>query len=121
MKISIGIAVALSLAVGWGSADAAQLTLNWVSPSSDALGFTVERSTGTGDFAEIARTGADAFTYSDTTVADGVTYCFRVRAFSASEFSPYTNVACGTGGGESRSSILWRDSTGAVYSWAMNG
>lgn len=88
----------LLILVRWnGVAIAGQLTAMWVDGSTDELGFSVERSTGTtGTFAEIGTTGTGITIYTDATVADAATYCYRVRAYSATAYSAYSNVACGT-------------------------
>jgi List-Bact-rpt repeat protein len=76
---------------------AAQLSLTWSDASTNELGFSVERSTGTtGAFSEVARTGSGGTTYTDTTVAASTSYCYRVRAFNAVGYSAYSNVACAT-------------------------
>ena len=75
---------------------AGQLTVTWVDNSTVEAGFSVERSTGsTGTFAEIATTGPAVTSYTDPTVADGTTYCYRVRAYNAADYSDYSNAACG--------------------------
>jgi hypothetical protein len=74
-----------------------QLNLTWVDTSTDELGFSVERSVGiTGAFAVLAMTGPGVTTYTDATVADSTTYCYRVRAFNAAAYSGYSNPACAT-------------------------
>jgi uncharacterized repeat protein (TIGR02543 family) len=72
-----------------------QLTATWVESSTNQLGFSVERSTGTtGTFAEIATAAGNVTTYIDGAAADGTTYCYRVRAYNTSAWSDYSNVAC---------------------------
>lgn len=74
-----------------------QLALTWVDTATDELGFSVERSEGTaGAFAVLATTGQDVTTYTDATVVDAATYCYRVRAFNSLGFSEYSDAACGT-------------------------
>jgi len=76
---------------------AGQLTQSWVDNSASATGISVERSQGsTGTFTEIATTSGAATSYTDTLLADGTTYCYRVRAFTATAYSGYSNTACGT-------------------------
>jgi hypothetical protein len=73
-----------------------QLTLNWIDSATSELGLSIERSVGTtGTFAELVTTGPNATAYTDSSVADGMSYCYRVRAFNASGYSDYSNVACG--------------------------
>ena len=72
-----------------------QLNLTWIDTSTDELGFSVERSTGTtGTYGEVATTGAGITAYTDLTVADATTYCYRVRAYNAIAYSDYSNLAC---------------------------
>jgi hypothetical protein len=74
-----------------------QLNLSWNDNSTNELGFSVERSTGTtGTFAEIATTNAGITAYADPTVLDSTTYCYRVRAYDAVAYSDYSNTACAT-------------------------
>jgi len=76
---------------------AGQLSLTWLDNSTNELGFSVERSTGTtGIFGEVSTTGPNVTAYTDLIVADATTYCYRVRAFNATAYSDYSNVACAT-------------------------
>jgi hypothetical protein len=86
----------LTILTWHAEAIAGQLTESWVNNTSDAIGISVERSEGTtGWFGEIATTGATATAYTDLTVADGTTYCYRVRAYNPTAYSSYSNTACG--------------------------
>ena len=85
------------MVVAHASATASQLILTWDDNSTNETGFSVERSTGaTGVFEEVGGTGPDVTTYVDVAVADATTYCYRVRAFNATEYSDYSNTACAT-------------------------
>jgi hypothetical protein len=76
---------------------AGQLTATWDDNSTNELGFSIERSLGPSNtFAEVATTGSGTTTYTDSSLADATTYCYRVRAFNAAGYSSYSNVACGT-------------------------
>ena len=76
---------------------ATSLTLAWDDQSSGESGFKIERKTGTGGtFAEIDTVGANVETYTNTGLTPSTTYCYRVRAFSATAVSGYSNEACGT-------------------------
>ncbi len=88
----------LLLILGWSAeAIGQQLTATWVDGSADELGFSVERASGTtGTFAEIGTTGPGITVYTDATIAASTTYCYRVRAYNATAYSAYSNVACGT-------------------------
>jgi len=96
-----GLAAALLLlAISAWRAEAlsgAQLTLTWADNTIGESGFDVERSTGSnGAFGQIATTGPGVTVYTDSSVAAGVSYCYRVRAFNATTDSDYSNVACAT-------------------------
>jgi len=54
---------------------------NWGNPSNE-IGFRIERDSGAG-FAWIATALANQTTYTDTSVVSGVTYSYRVVAFTA--------------------------------------
>ena len=60
-------------------------------------GFRIERRTGTtGTYAEIAALGVNAASYTDVNLANGTTYCYRVRAYNAGGASGYSNEQCAT-------------------------
>lgn len=84
----------------WRDALAAQLHLTWVDTSNDEDGFRIERRTGTDEtFVFIANQSANLTSYTDYTDTDlalGTRYCYRVQAFNASGESPYSNEACST-------------------------
>ena len=80
------------------SAGAGQLTLTWQDNSDAETEFQVERSLS-GDvceFVPIAATPADAVSFTDSPLADGVRWCYRVRAANSAGVSAYSNVACAT-------------------------
>ncbi len=69
-----------------------QIDLTWVDQASSESGFKIERKTGAGgSYAEIATVGANATNYSNTGLATGTQYFYRVRAFTATNVSAYTN------------------------------
>jgi hypothetical protein len=74
-----------------------QLSLTWLDNSTGEIGFSIERSTGTtGTYVEVAAIGSGVMAYTDSSVADATTYCYRVRAFDAVAYSDYSNAACST-------------------------
>jgi hypothetical protein len=95
---SILISLLLFLAFpGSNEALAAQLTLTWTDNSSNEDGLTIERRTGTtGAFTQIATVGSNVTSYIDAGLTDGTTYCYRVTAFNAAGYSPYSNEGCAT-------------------------
>ncbi len=73
------------------------LDLSWTDNSSDESGFVVERKLSTGSiYSALATTTVNVTTYVDSTVTQGTTYNYRVRAYNAFGYSGYTGVATGT-------------------------
>ncbi|MCA4900649.1 MAG: fibronectin type III domain-containing protein, partial [Cytophagales bacterium] len=79
------------------TASTTQLNLTWVDGSSNETGFQIERSltSGTG-FTLLATTAANAVSYSNTGLAAGTKYYYRVRAVNATGISTYTNEGSAT-------------------------
>jgi Divergent InlB B-repeat domain/Fibronectin type III domain len=76
---------------------AAQLTLSWSDNSTNEDGFRIERRTGTtGTYVEIVALGVNAASYTDVNLANGTTYCYRVRAYNVAGASGYSNEQCAT-------------------------
>jgi len=74
-----------------------KLTMTWQDNSSNEDNFRIERKTGTGGtYSQIATVAANSTSYVDTTVTNGVTYCYRLRAVNSSAASSYSNEACAT-------------------------
>lgn len=71
-----------------------QVDLSWTDNSSNEEGFGIQRRLGEdGTWDTIDTVGADNPSYSDTTVASGNTYYYRVYAFNANGSSDYSNIA----------------------------
>ena len=78
-------------------ARAATLQLAWTDNSNNETGFKIERKAGTGGtFAVLANVTSNVNTYSDASLADSTTYCYRVNAFNDAGASSYTSEACAT-------------------------
>lgn len=79
---------------------AASLRLDWIDNSTNEANFNIERKSeacpGPGTFAEIATTGANIRTFTDATVQEGLTYCYRVAASNPGGKSGFSNVAGAT-------------------------
>jgi subtilisin family serine protease len=73
-----------------------RVDLSWTDRSADEEGFEVERRLGSGAYALLARVGAGAASFSDTSVQRDQTYGYRVRAFNAAGASAYTDEAAVT-------------------------
>src|SRR5262245_25838536 len=85
----------ISCTAGNGEAWALGLRLNWIDSASNESGFEIERKIGTdGTFILVVTLEANQSFYSDESVAPGVTYCYRVRAFNPAGASAYSNEAC---------------------------
>lgn len=74
-------------------ASATSVTLSWTDGSTTERAFDIERASGSGGFAPLAVVGADVVTYTDLTVAPGVTYTYRVRARNDVDASAFTTSA----------------------------
>ena len=70
--------------------------LNWQDNSSNETLFYIERCAGVGctNFASfVATQSANTPSYTDYGAISGQTYSYRVRAFNAGGYSPYSNIA----------------------------
>ena len=74
-----------------------QINLSWGDNSNNESGFKIERciskAKGCSNFAQIAQTGSNITTFSDTGLTKGTTYVYRVRAFNGVGNSAYSNIA----------------------------
>jgi hypothetical protein len=95
---SFGVAfvlMLLELSANPHPTSAARLTLQWTDTSTNEEGFSIERKTGsTGSFANITTVGANIAFFVDTSLEEGLTYCYRVQAYNAVGVSSYSNEAC---------------------------
>ncbi len=74
----------------------ADVTLTWTRPAFDAnlSGYTVQRATADGEFSTLSDSlGANDNIYSDTTVAIGTTYRYRIAAQHGTTQSNWTDAA----------------------------
>ena len=86
-----------------------QIDLSWTAPAdngSDITGYELQRKTGGGDFAEIAKPSASDTAYEDTGLSAGTNYTYRLRAVNdvgkaewSNEASARTAAASSGGGG----------------------
>ncbi len=72
---------------------ASQINLGWTDNSTNETGFKIERSTDNVNFTEIAVTGPDITSYSNTGLTVNTIYYYRVRAFNDGGNSAFSNVA----------------------------
>lgn len=69
-----------------------QMTLAWTDNSNDETGFAIERKTGAaGTYSQIGTVGASVTSYTSTGLAQNTEYYYRIRAYSGSNYSPYSN------------------------------
>ncbi|HEX7860840.1 MAG TPA: fibronectin type III domain-containing protein [Verrucomicrobiae bacterium] len=80
--------VAPTLSATIQSATAVNLTWNDVANES---GYSIERRTGSGQWAQIATPAANATSYSDSGLTPATTYTYRIRALSAVGNSPFSS------------------------------
>ena len=83
------------------TASIGQVELTWVDTATNEFAFQIERCTNSGctNFAPLTGVGANVTTYTDTTVAGGTTYRYRVRAnnvFGPSLYATSTDVTTPT-------------------------
>ncbi len=79
------------------TASSSQINLSWSDNSTGESGFKIERSSGgCSSFSQIDTTGANVSSYQDTSVSSGLTYCYRVRAYSGGTNSSYSNTDSAT-------------------------
>lgn len=73
---------------------ATQVNLSWTDNSVDETGFLLERATNTAFTQNVSsfNLGANANSFSDDSLASGVTYYYRLSAYNALGSSPYSNV-----------------------------
>ena len=88
------IVLSVSVVISRADAIAAQLWLTWTDNSDNEEGFEIERRTTATPFVPIALIGANVTGHTDSGLAAGTTYCYRLRAFNADGFSKYSNAAC---------------------------
>lgn len=75
------------------------IDLSWTDNSSAESGFEVDRRTGDGSFSRIGTLGADSTEFSDTELAAGTTYDYRIRSTNGTISSLYTQTSARTTGG----------------------
>ncbi len=69
------------------------IALSWTDNATTEAGYRVERSTDGLTFTQVATLPANATSYTNSFLASGTTYYFRVRAYEGSVNSAYSNTA----------------------------
>lgn len=82
-----------ALALMAAAASAASLTVNWTNNAPGVTNVKVQRSTGTGSFADVATLAPTVTSWIDTTVADNTMYSYRVYCVLGTTVSGFSNVA----------------------------
>jgi hypothetical protein len=98
-KVFIGAIVLAAgiLSLEINQATGAVLQLTWADNSADETGFNIERKLGlNGTYTNIATVGVNVTSYTDSSLTDSTTYCFRVNAYNSAGNSPYAPEVCGT-------------------------
>lgn len=73
------------------------ISLAWVRNSTNETGFKIERGTAAaGPFTQVSLGSAGATSYTDSGLATGTAYFYRIRATNASGDSAYSNTATAT-------------------------
>jgi hypothetical protein len=73
-----------------------KIIIAWTDNSNNETGFKIQRKGATGAYTDITTTGANATTYSDTSVTDGTLYYYHVSATNSAGDSAYSNEVSGT-------------------------
>jgi hypothetical protein len=69
-----------------------RIDLSWTDNSGSENGFKIERSTNGSNFSQIATVGANVTKFSDGNRRSGRRYYYRVRAYTSSANSTYSNM-----------------------------
>ena len=78
------------------AASSSQIDLAWNDNSNDETNFDIEASSNGTDFTFLNFVTADTTTYSDTGLAAGSTWYYRIQATNTHGSSPYSNTASAT-------------------------
>ena len=70
-----------------------KITLVWKDNSTNETGFKIERSTNGTTFSQIATVKVNVTSYTNSSLTSGRTYYYRVRAYSSTGNSGYSNTA----------------------------
>jgi titin len=76
---------------------ASQVDLRWNDNSSAESGFLIEQKVGSGNWLQVGVTNPDATSFeNDTGLTPSTTYTYRVRAYSPTDHSAYSNESSAT-------------------------
>ncbi|MBN1622129.1 MAG: fibronectin type III domain-containing protein [Endomicrobiales bacterium] len=92
-----------------------RINLTWIDNSSNEAGFKIERKTSTdSSYAEIATASENAVSYTDTSISEGTSYYYRIRAYNSKGNSEYTEEA-GPVSATSTAEVGWYNTPGTAY------
>ncbi|HRP07419.1 MAG TPA: fibronectin type III domain-containing protein, partial [Gemmatimonadales bacterium] len=72
------------------------IAVNWTAPTTAVTSFILERATGSGSFAEIARPAAGSTSHDDNSLAPATEYRYRLAAVRSAGTSEFSAVATAT-------------------------
>jgi hypothetical protein len=75
------------------AASSTRIDLTWTDASTNETGFLIERRRGSGSWSQIARTSANAVSFSSTGLSPNTTYSYRLRSTNTAGSSAYSNTA----------------------------
>jgi VCBS repeat-containing protein len=79
-----------------GAASGSRIDLTWTDNATNEAGFRIERSADGTSFGHIGTVAGNVTGYSDTGLASGTTYHYRVVAYNSAGDSAYSNTASAT-------------------------
>lgn len=80
-----------------GTVTPSSVALSWNDTASNETGFVIERKTGSGAYAQVGSTlAANTKSFTDTSVSQGATYSYRVKATNGAGSSVYSNEVSAT-------------------------
>jgi hypothetical protein len=100
------------------AASSTSVKLNWSDNSTRESGYKVERSADGKTFSQITVTGANVASYTNTGLASGKKYYYRVRGYNAGGNSIYTNIASTAA---SSSAVIVKATKSSSSGWANGG
>lgn len=92
VEASIAVPLASPSGLNASAISGSSIRLTWTDNSKSEEGYKIERKGSDNNYVQIAVTGPDITTFTDTGLSPSTVYTYRVRAFnSASGDSPYSN------------------------------